>query len=156
MVRFENLHKGEYISVVGYLKDLPEHPWGWSNPLAGAFNGQPFQILELSYPFIAVRNNQNEKSSLDFRFFELNKVSKQYADCFNHQPAVRQETFGKTEKVRKKKRRRPDPSLCPRCCGRMIQRLFVKPVVEWHKYCQECGLDAGPVDPGTGQISDGQ
>lgn len=127
MTAIDDLKVGMWIAVTKLHYSQCE--WG-HGPVA--YGGEPLRILAISLPFLCVHDGE-KVISLDCRIVEVQKLTPQYVRAMR-QVQVR------PPQVRRKRRKR-DPMLCPRCrCGRLIQRATTQSgEVVWDLYCTQCG-----------------
>jgi len=143
MTPIDDLKVGDYVAVVNSKAPCRTDFFGNDRP--HEYDGKPFRIQAISLPFLALEWGEHVLS-LDVRAHEVQKVSWRYAKALT--PNGSQEAVLTTP--RKKKRRKRDKSLCPRCGERLIQRLTTGVLMKniWVLVCSndDCGFEAGPVN----------
>lgn len=130
MTAIDDLKVGMWIAVTKLHHEQCESFWG-HRPVA--YGGEPLRVLAVSLPFICVHDGE-KAISLDCRIIEVQKLTPKYVRAMRLiQQAPPQRA--------KRKRRKRDPMLCPRCrCGRLIQRATTQSgEVVWDLYCTQCG-----------------
>lgn len=141
MVHIENLKIGDYVTPVeDHWEQDSENPFRQKT----VFDGRPYMVIAISFPFVAIENG-GKVISIDVRRFGLTKLNKQYAQ------ATLGATGGKVPTGRRKKiKTKRDPRDCIRCGERMVQRIPKdnNPGRLWHRVCPTCGFDHGPVEVG--------
>lgn len=160
-VLWDNLHVSDIVVITGHKVLPPENPWTGTRNLD--YSGAPFMVMSMDYPFLAIVDNFGNRAAVDFRVFKFTKVSRNYWDVLAAQPAPKtkekyQKVFNDSRRKRQKKVQRDDRD-CPRCGSRCCQRMFTEPdsngelMTCWHRFCDACGLDQGPIDDGGNQRS---
>lgn len=143
----DDLKVGMWITVIEYLGEDDISIFGRKR--TREFPGDPFRIMEISLPFLAVSDGR-EVRGLDVRFWAVQKVSEEYAAAMLGGPSTvdlpESHRFIRPKPRKRKKRKvelSTDPRACPRCGERMrlIQR---QSDVTTHKRCPRCDYDAGP------------
>lgn len=135
MTPVDDLKVGGYVAVVGVKDNDQPEPFGFFTPRPKAFDGLPVQITAISLPFVAVKDARGNIGAFDVRTFDLQIVSRRYAEAMQLAKPKR----------RRKRKEKPDPQWCVRCGGRLLQRLSKDSKFAWHVVCPECGWDGGPV-----------
>jgi predicted RNA-binding Zn-ribbon protein involved in translation (DUF1610 family) len=130
------LHPGNYVAVSEHYCDQSCRNHN--------FNGHPMKVLSVSFPFICLESAEGSVIGMDMREWGFTKVSRHFArQLWDKVPNAPQR-----KRRGKKSKTTPDPDTCPRCGGRMRQRMKMNRNTRetaWVWWCPECGLDAGPV-----------
>lgn len=136
MTPIDSLKVGDFITIVARKQAAEVDCWG--NRREYKFDGIPVEVMEISLPFIAIANHDHI-GTVDVRLWEVQRVTKKYAELFLAEDRERatQTTFQK----KKHKKPKPDKSLCFRCGSKIIQKLSKER--EWRCVCCDCGFDFG-------------
>jgi len=133
--------------------DEPQMVWGMFGPqradsrTAKSYDGVPFKVLAMSYPFLAVTEGK-DRYSIDYRRFDLQIVSEKYAQAVHtlkakdFQKAI---SSKKDQKKLEKIQKEEDEQTCKRCGTKMMSQRLIKPGSgEWAYYCPNCdGMGKG-------------
>ncbi len=154
----ENLKVGEYIAILSCYEKREEATddamamFGFSRrQQRTGFDGRPLEILAIHIPWIAVHDGINT-FTIDLRVWGVRKVSTRYAQAIRgsiREPIRVSGEIGVSRVGRRRrKKEKPDKSLCPRCQSKMIQRQVITPDPNkkgWFVICPTCGFDNGKV-----------
>lgn len=133
----DSLKIGDWVAVVRYKQARSKHtPWG-SWDVEPSYDGRPGQVVAISLPFVALTDGARV-GTIDVRDIDLQRVTEQYAKAVLSSGAV-------PVKVRRRRRGKPDPSLCPRCGDRLQQFMSKRTEFKFRVRCPSCGWDGGPV-----------
>jgi hypothetical protein len=118
-MRSINIQPGQWVAVIRCLAAPVE--------ITIDFSGRPLMVLAVSLPFVAVRDG-DMTTTVDTRFWELGKVSEEYANAM----------MG----VSPQEPERPDESACPQCGTRLCQRNLRG---AWRMWCRECKYEGSVI-----------
>jgi hypothetical protein len=143
MTAIDDLKPGMFIAVtqLGRQEDTGFGGMDFAmfgRPRAITYSGQPLEVLAVSLPFVSVTDGR-QVCAIDVRDARVQKLDRRYVAAMTADATKAIENTNR--KRRRKKKSKPDPTLCPRCkCGKLIQRLIVKPAGnEWSLACTQCG-----------------
>jgi predicted RNA-binding Zn-ribbon protein involved in translation (DUF1610 family) len=136
----EDLKIGQHVAIVKMKIELPECSMPWERPQHIRYDGVPLRILAVSLPFVSVTNGRSV-IALDLREVDVRRLTPHYVKQMTSTSEVR-------SRKQKNKKRKKDARACPRCEGRMIERLIVEAGKEntWVLVCPQCGL-SGDLSP---------
>lgn len=118
----DSLRVGQYVCVSGDKRVVD-----------GCAAGEPYRIIAIDLPFIALLNRRGAVDGIDTRVYALKRVSKRYWNVFvgteyqeDEHNAFDKDTNADTSYPR-----------CVRCGDRLVQRSMMG---KWHYYCRQCDV----------------
>lgn len=134
--------------------DEPQMVWGMFGPQPAterkpySYDGVPWKILEMSYPFLCVTDGKI-RCSIDFRRFDLQVVTQKYAEAVHSSTAHDFKVAVASPKERKRlqaSQQEEEKQTCKRCGTKMFSQKLLKPGSgEWAYFCPVCDGIGGPV-----------
>lgn len=107
-VRFENLTRGGWYAVTSVAEDPPRELFG-TRPRV-SFDGQPFCVIDVSYPFVLCEGVSGVVTTFDVREVGLDSVLPRYV--WSYRDNVKGQN-GTRRKAMRRRKEKPDPGTCP-------------------------------------------
>lgn len=146
MPLFENLKVGGWYQVLEH-EDEPEqqqqNPFMYSTPQKIRYNGVPYRILAVSFPFILCKDVRGKSVTMDTRVTKLTACLDSFVRAFSKEFG-RDDDGNPVRKKQRKKKETADRYTCPRCGGRIVQ-IMNRNHDGWRFTCQNCEFDGGAV-----------
>jgi predicted RNA-binding Zn-ribbon protein involved in translation (DUF1610 family) len=144
MTPLDDVKPGMYVAVAGSrsIEAAPDYSmglFGVAIAKSSHYGGEPLEVLAVSLPFVCVTDG-NKRYALDVRDVDLQKLDRKY---------VREMTanLSRPDSIQERIRKRTskaDPSECPRCGHKCVQRLTKPGSGQWDLHCPQCGLNEQP------------
>lgn len=115
MTPVDDLCVGQYVCVSGDKRVTD-----------GCATGEPYKIVAIDLPFIALLNRRGAIDGIDTRVYALKRVSKRYWNVFVGADYHEDEHVADDNYPR-----------CVRCGERLVQRSVTG---KWHYYCRQCDV----------------
>lgn len=119
MTPVDNLRVGHFICVSGDKRIADSYS-----------DGEPYQIMAIDLPFMALMTRDGTVNGIDTRVYALKRVSKRYWLAFIDMPS-RHDQSGDNEDI-------DDYPRCIRCGERLTQSFIDN---EWRHFCRACNRD---------------
>ena len=153
MTQIDDLRVGGWYAIKSEREldeqtSFADFPFAIRKRRRSAVTGEPLRILAISLPFIVVTNG-HDRFPLDVRQYEFIRLDRRYVDAIttSRGPELIGNVFLDEEKriasdIKRGKKQKPDPRLCPHCCEGRLHQLHRSG--EWLFVCPVCGYEGRP------------